>query len=246
MSLTVTAKGGNDDFPNLEKGMYEGALYQLVDLGTMEYQFGNEDPKPQRKVRLTFEITKALNPEENKILMEDGRPFVVSESYTYSLHEKSKLRMHIESWNGESLSEEDLTKGVELESFLGKTAKIEVDHTGPKPDGTGGGKPKIKAIREPAGGSVKVATKNEQTVFELALYCDEFRGNSSPETKAMCDVFDTLPQWIQDTIEESFELKAAKDSEPEPRPASTAAATDNLETISEEGSQGLKDDEIPF
>jgi hypothetical protein len=62
----------------------------------------------------------------------------------------------------------------------------------------------------------------------------------------MCDVFDTLPQWIQDTIEESFELKAAKDSEPEPRPASTAAATDNLETISEEGSQGLKDDEIPF
>ena len=53
MSLTVTAKGGNDDFPNLEKGMYEGALYQLVDLGTMEYQFGNEDPKPQRKVRLT-------------------------------------------------------------------------------------------------------------------------------------------------------------------------------------------------
>ena len=50
----------------------------------------------------------------------------------------------------------------------------------------------------------------------------------------------------QKEIEESFEFQAAKDSEPEPRAVSTAAATDNLETISEEGSQGLKDDEIPF
>ena len=32
MSLTITDKGGNDDFPKLEKGMYEGTLYSIVDI----------------------------------------------------------------------------------------------------------------------------------------------------------------------------------------------------------------------
>ena len=246
MSLTITDKGGNDDFPKLEKGMYEGTLYSIVDIGSKEYKFGNEEPKKQHKVVLAFEITKALNPETNKTTMEDDRPFAVSKKYTASMHEKSALRQDIESWRGQSMTEEELGKGFQLESLLATTAKIEVDHTNPMPDGTGGGNPKIKALREPAGGTQKVTTKNEQRAFDLEVYCNEYNGKSSPETKAMCDVYDELPAWQQKEIEESFEFQAAKDSEPEPRAVSTAAATDNLETISEEGSQGLKDDEIPF
>ena len=42
MSLTITDKGGNEDFSKLEKGMYEGALYSIVDIGSKDYQFGNE------------------------------------------------------------------------------------------------------------------------------------------------------------------------------------------------------------
>ena len=37
MSLTITDKGGNDDFPKLEKGMYEGTLYSIVDIGSKEF-----------------------------------------------------------------------------------------------------------------------------------------------------------------------------------------------------------------
>ena len=247
MSLTITDKGGNDDFPKLEKGMYEGTLYSIVDIGSKEYKFGNEEPKKQHKVVLAFEITKALNPEDNKVVMEDDRPFAVSKKYTASMHEKSALRQDIESWRGESMSDEELAKGFHLESLLGTTAKIEVDHTNPMPDGTGGGNPKIKALREPAGGTQKVPTKNEQRAFDLEVYCNEFNGNSSPETKLMCDVFDELPAWQQKEIEESFEYLAANDNNAAPtQTVSAAVASDNLETISEEGSQGLKDDEIPF
>ena len=223
MSLTITDKGGNEDFSKLEKGMYEGALYSIVDIGSKDYQFGNEDPKKQHKVVLSFEVTKAIDPEDNKV-------------YTMSLHEKAALRLDIESWRGKSLSDEELA-GFDLLGLLGHTVKIEIDLTqkttinGKAYDG---GNPKIAALREPAGGTQKIATKNEQRAFDLELYCEEYKGNSSPETKAMCDVHDELPQWQQN------------ESESEPKPASTTAATDNLETISEEGSKGLKVEEIPF
>lgn len=246
MSLTITDKGGNDDFSKLEKGMYEGALYSIVDIGSKEYKFGNEDPKKTHKVVLSFEITKALDPADNQTLMEDGRPFGVSKTYTLSLHEKAALRLDIESWRGRSLSDEELA-GFDLIKLLGQTAKIEIELTQKTTiNGTSyeGGNPKIAALREPAGGTQKVATHNEQRAFDLELYCDEYKGNSTAATKAMCDVHDELPQWQQDEIAESFEFKAANDNAP--RAASTAAAIDNLETISEEGSQTLKDDEIPF
>ena len=248
MSLTITDKGGNEDFSKLEKGMYEGALYSIVDIGSKDYQFGNEDPKKQHKVVLSFEVTKAIDPEDNKVTMEDGRPFGISKVYTMSLHEKAALRLDIESWRGKSLSDEELA-GFDLLGLLGHTVKIEIDLTqkttinGKAYDG---GNPKIAALREPAGGTQKIATKNEQRAFDLELYCEEYKGNSSPETNPMCDVHDELPQWQQDEIAESYEFKAANESESEPKPASTTAATDNLETISEEGSKGLKDEEIPF
>ena len=66
MSLTITDKGGNDDFPKLEKGTYEGTLYSIVDLGTKEYKFGNDEPKKQHKVSLAFEVTRAVDPDNNQ------------------------------------------------------------------------------------------------------------------------------------------------------------------------------------
>ena len=245
MSLTITDKGGNDDFPKLEKGMYEGTLYSIVDIGSKEYKFGNEEPKKQHKVVLAFEITKAIDPEDNKVLMEDDRPFAVSKKYTLSLHEKAALRLDIESWRGKSLSDEELA-GFDLVGLLGHTAKIEIELTQKTPEFEGGN-PKIAALREPAGGTQKVATKNEQRAFDLEVYCNEFNGKSSPETKLMCDVFDELPAWQQKEIEESFEYQAANDSDSAPtQTVSASVASDNLETISEEGSQGLKSDDIPF
>ena len=253
MSLTITDKGGSADFPKLEKGIYEGTLYSIVDLGTRLEAFGNDEPKPKHQVTLAFEITAAVRPENNQTLMEDGRPFAVSKKYTLSLHEKAALRLDVESWRGMSLSDEEL-RGFDLVGLLGMTAKIEVGHTNPMPDGTGGGNPKIIALREPAGGSQKVPTKNEQKAFDLEIYCEEFNGNSSPKTKAMCDVFDSLPEWQQKQIQESFEYLAASDDAAAPntraannedlgRLSETAVAAQEIETPQR---KKFEDDEIPF
>ena len=90
----------------------------------------------------------------------------------------------------------------------------------------------------------KRTTHNELTAFDMDVYCDEFNGNSSDKTKAMCDIFDTLPEWQQKDIEDSFELKAAKKD-------SNASVEEAV--VVEEESNGLADfqaeddnDSVPF
>ena len=82
--------------------------------------------------------------------------------------------------------------------------------------------------------------------FDMDVYCDEFNGNSSDKTKAMCDIFEILPVWQQEDIQDSFEYLAAVEEGDKPKQAAApSVATDNLKTLSEEG-EGIIDDEIPF
>ena len=80
--------------------------------------------------------------------------------------------------------------------------------------------------------------------FDLDVYCNEFNGNSSPETKAMCDVFESLVSWQQKDIEDSFEYQAAQ--------GESNSSVEEAKVVEEE-SKGLADfqadaeeDSIPF
>ena len=206
MSLTIS-EGGNTDFPKLEKGIYQGTCFRIVDLGTSDQTYGKEVSKKTR-LCITFEVTEAVDPDTNETLMEDGRPYAVSKTYTASLHEAAALRKHLESWRGKSFTEEELN-GFDIGKLLGCTARIEVGHTEPSDKGAGGN-PKILSLQRPDGGIEQdKQTKNDKQKFDLSVYCDEFNGNSSPETKAMCDVFESLPTWHQEEIQKSFEYEAA-------------------------------------
>ena len=55
----------------------------------------------------------------------------------------------------------------------------------------------------------KVATVNPQTTFDIEDYCDEFNGNMGEKSKAMVDIYDQLPTYLQMEIEKSFEYQAA-------------------------------------
>ena len=79
----------------------------------------------------------------------------------------------------------------------------------------------------------------------MDIYCDEFNGNSGEQSKAMCDIFDSLPIWQQEDIEKSFELIAAKEQggvEPTPKESLADLATD----AEVEDTSTFEDDEIPF
>jgi hypothetical protein len=165
--------------------------------------------------------------------MEDGRPFGAFKTYTASLFEAATLRKDLESWRGKSFTEEELA-GFDISNLIGCTAKIEVGLT-KKSDFGDGGNPKILALREPKEGVQKVETHNDTLIFDLDVYCDEFRGKSSDETKAMCDVFESLNDWHQRDIEASYELIAAKEQFEETPVEDLVENTDDF-----------KDDNIPF
>ena len=226
MSLTLKTEG---DFEQLAKGQYEAVCFRIVDMGTTEQQYKDGPLTKKKRVHISFEV-----PGEK---MSDGRPFSVSKTYTASLFESAALRKDLVSWRGRNFSEEE-EAGFDISKLLGCTANVDVGHTA-------NGNPKIIGIFKPDGGVKKVPTHNEPTSFDLDIYCDEFNGNSNEQSKAMCDIFDSLPIWQQEDIEKSFELIAAKEAggeEPSPKESLADLATD----AEVEKTSTFEDDEIPF
>tara|TARA_S200002703_G_C3786256_1_gene242426 strand:- start:776 stop:1495 length:720 start_codon:yes stop_codon:yes gene_type:complete len=239
MSLTISSEGSADNLPKLAKGVYLGTCYKIVDLGTSDQEYKGVVSKKTR-LHISFEITKAVDPDNNEIVMEDGRPFAVSKTYTASLFEAATLRKDLENWRDKSFSEEEL-KGFDIANLLGCTAKIEVTHTEASGDFLGGN-PKINRLSSPPGGIEKIETINTMEAFDLSVYCEEWKGNSSEETKKMCDIFESLPAWQQEDIERSYELSAAKDSEQKPQ---SNEGSDSLSDLAD-NKEDKSEPDIPF
>lgn len=83
-------------------GTHKAICYRVIDLGTQEGSFQGK-PKKQHKILVSWEL-----PEEK---MEDGRPFTVSQSYTWSMSEKATLRKHLEAWRGVKFTDADFGPG---------------------------------------------------------------------------------------------------------------------------------------
>ena len=117
MSLTISSDGSGENLPKLQKGIYLGTCYRIVDLGTTDQEYKGQKSKKTR-VHITFEVTEALDPTTNQASMEDGRPFAVSKTYTASLFEMAALRKDLESWRGKSFTEEEL-QGFDISNLIG-------------------------------------------------------------------------------------------------------------------------------
>ena len=89
MFLPQPTEGGN--FEPAPAGTHVAICYRVIDLGTQESVY-NGEKKSARKVLISWEL-----PNEEKA---DGKPFVISATYTWSMHEKSTLRKTLEAWRG--------------------------------------------------------------------------------------------------------------------------------------------------
>ena len=77
----------------------------------------------------------------------------------------------------------------------------------------------------------------------LDIYSKEFTGESCKESKAMCDIFEDMPGWMKEMIEESLELKAAKEkggSKPAP-----AAESGGLADLAKDA-EPEEEEDVPF
>jgi hypothetical protein len=170
-----------------------------------------------------------------EIRMADDRPFSASKKYTASLNENASLFKDLKSWRGRPFSDADLA-GFELPKVLGVTAELEMI-----PQTVDNNKVRVEGVYKPEGGMKKTDTINEIQSFDIDVYVKEFAGESSAESKAMCDIWETMPPWMQEMIEDSFEVKAAR---AKGGAAQTPPATGGLADLAKD--DDAEHDDIPF
>ena len=235
MGIIATDAGGSD-FEQVPTGTHNAICYKLVDAGTSLNEYQGEISK-KHNVFIFWELPE--------LRMADDRPMSINCQYTLSLNKLSKLRQHLQAWRNKSFTEEELNS-FDLTKILGTTCKVDVGLTS-------GGNAKVQGVFCADGGAKKVATVNDQVVFDLEDYCDEFSGKSGKASKAACDIFEGLPRFMQwqiggcedpgkDKVEPCFELQAAmKKGVPEPEIEQQKKAK-KIEPAGEE----FVDDDIPF
>jgi len=119
--MPIIAKVGPTFIPAPE-GAHPAVCVDVVDLGTLEVNYGGKSKK-QHKIRIVWQI------DENQ---EDGKPFIVQQRFTLSLHEKAGLRKALESWRGKQFTDDEL-EGFDVETVIGKPCLLNVMHN--KKDG---------------------------------------------------------------------------------------------------------------
>lgn len=101
-------------------GTHLAVCYRVIDLGTQSGTYMGK-PKVARKVLISWEL-----PDEK---MTDGRPFTISQRYTWSMSEKATLRKHLESWRGKAFSDADFgPQGFNIKNILGVGCVLTITH----------------------------------------------------------------------------------------------------------------------
>lgn len=130
MAIIAEKKAGGD-FAQVEPGTYLARCYSMIEIGTVETEF-NGEKKKAHKVNITWELpteTAVFKPEKGE------EPFVVSKTYTLSMHEKATLRKDLESWRGKGYTDAEAER-FDITKLLGQPCILSVIHQPGKNDPT--------------------------------------------------------------------------------------------------------------
>lgn len=108
------------DFEIAPAGTHKAICYRVIDLGTQDTTFQGQ-AKKQHKIMVSWEL-----PEEK---MSDGRPFTISQRYTWSMSEKATLRKHLEAWRGVKFVDSDFgPEGFNIKKIIGLGCLLTIVH----------------------------------------------------------------------------------------------------------------------
>ncbi len=203
-------EGGN--FQQVEPGTYVARCYSMIEIGTVETEF-NGEKKKAHKVNITWEL-----PTETAIFNEDKgpEPFVVSKTYTLSMHEKSTLRKDLESWRGKGYTDDE-AKRFDITKLLTQPCILSVIHQPGKTDPT-----RNYVVISSISKMMKGQECPEQVNPIRVLSYDNFNW----------EVYEGLSDYMKDKIKSSEEFRMLQE------PTVTMANSDN--------GQGKVDDDLPF
>lgn len=224
-------------FKLVPTGSHLAICYGIVDLGTQSYVYQGEQ-KANKMLRLLFEL-HGEDAEGQPLTLDDGRPLSISQRYTKSLHENSKLRQHIVSWRGgKDLTPEELGQmpgktGYNIRGLIGKHCMLTIKHS-IKADKTWANIDTITQV--PA--VIRKLGLPDMVNSEIYFSFDEFS----------MDHFNKVSQGLQKVIMLSPEYQRATTSRAPVRPSKQAEAEDWFDKHERtNANKGMdEDDDIPF
>lgn len=181
MSLTAPRAKTQTDVP---KGNHVARLYQIIHIGTNEFEFKGETKKSD-KIRLTFELCN-----ETKVFKEgeEPKPFSVSREFGFSMGPKSHLRPFVEGMIGTSLFEDE-AYNFNFEDLLGRACLLNIVHD----DKNGNVYANIKGVSPLPNGMAAPEQFNESKMIDV---------NTSP-----FEEIDALPDFIKNKMQSSEEYQ---------------------------------------
>ena len=156
--MAIIVKDNKKEYTPAPEGMWPAVCCDVVDLGIQKTMYGE-----QVKIEIRWQL-EGIDPKTKF-------PYMVTQRYTPSLHEKSKLRPMLESWRGRRFSSEEL-KGFDIEKLLGANCQIQVLHN---ITSEGQVYANVQAVIPPAkgakklsvnGGYIRVAERAKRAVME--------------------------------------------------------------------------------
>lgn len=198
------------EFESPPEGSHLAVCYRVIDLGTQQQEWQGT-VKHYRKILVSWELPEAK--------MDDGRPFAISQRYTFSSSEKARLRKDLESWRGRAFKESDFGPGgFDIKNILAKGCYLSIVHA-EKNDRTYAN---ISALMSLPKGIKAPDLENEPVYFSLEP--DRFDKT----------VLDGLSDGLQSTIKSSPEYKELVNGSQQEPPEANGSMAEEL------------NDEIPF
>lgn len=212
-------------------GTFVSRCYRFIDMGTQQTTDFNGAVKHVHQVRLSWELPTELMEKGSNA----GKPFSMTQTFTWSMHEKANLRKLLETWRGKKFTDADFgDNGFNTRKLIGVSCTMSIVHK-EKKDGTTGSK--ISAITPIMKGMECPPQVNESLYFSF----DE--AMSKPEHERIAYLNDFLAkvaQGTRDAIMRSPEYQRAIGNAGEDRHDDNSGHT--LQSLPDEAYE----DSIPF
>lgn len=175
-------KEAGGDYTPCPTGNHTAICVSVIDLGTQLKDYSGE-VKERREIQIEWEVCEELR--------DDGQPYKLRKTYTFSSSEKSNLRKDLESWRGVKFTDKDLGPGgFQISDVLGKPCLLNVVHTERK----GNVYPDIASLaRLPKGMPVP---KPVQELILFSLEPGEYDSTVFPKLhEKVQDIIRLSPEW---------------------------------------------------
>lgn len=192
--------GGGGNFKKAPIGNHIGRCYQMIDLGTQTSKGGQFAGNVARKIYVTWEVLGDDADGQPMTVDINGKkmPLTISKEYTLSMHEKSTLRKELAAWRGKAFTDEE-AKVFDITKLVGAYCMVNVTHkesNGKEYANVAGLSPLPAALK-----NSKPAGVHAPVIFEI----------ENPDM----NIFESLPEWIQNKIREAPEWENAHQMETE-------------------------------